>query len=279
MKRILLATDLSARSDRALQRAIALASDFGAALTALHVVDEALPDEILRGLEASASTAMERQVASLPLAGGLRVIKEVVRGDAHADIIRRSIELEADLIVLGIHRHATREMFRGTTAERVVRYGPRPVLVVKDAVTGPYRRALVALDLSPQSLAAAEKTARLLPKGEVYLVHVMHRPFSALLDRRTLTELIHAERQRATAEVQAAADKLAAALGDAAPRFELALREGEVHSVIRRETASIKPDIVALGTHGRVGISHAILGSVAENMLIEAPTDVLVVKT
>jgi len=43
MKKFLMATDLSARSDRAVERAVALARELGAKLKIVHVVDEDLP--------------------------------------------------------------------------------------------------------------------------------------------------------------------------------------------------------------------------------------------
>jgi hypothetical protein len=46
--------------------------------------------------------------------------------------------------------------------ERVIRFGHRPVLVVKDVVAGAYRRAIVAADASSHSDAAIEAAAQLV---------------------------------------------------------------------------------------------------------------------
>ena len=70
MKRILVATDLSGRSDRALQRAVALAREFGAELAVVHVIDESLPARVLARHEEAAKSAIEEQVCSLPAADG-----------------------------------------------------------------------------------------------------------------------------------------------------------------------------------------------------------------
>ena len=45
----------------------------------------------------------------------------------------------------------------------------------------------------------------------------------------------------------------------------------------RRMLIEAKPDLVVIGTHARGGIGHALLGSVAECVLVEAPCDVLAV--
>lgn len=208
----------------------------------------------------------------------MTIAREVARGLDCCEIIRRAEEHGFDLIVLGIHRHKTRQMFQGTTAERVVRYGARPVLVVKDAVTGPYRRALVAVDLSTHAQAAIGVAARLAPRGHVYVVHAAHRPFTAFLGHDTQNQLISEERAIVTAALEGSMNQLSRELGDAAPRFEVVLREGEVRRVIREQVADLKPDVLAVGTHGRTGIAHAIIGSIAEDLLADAPVDVVAVK-
>jgi len=72
----------------------------------------------------------------------------VLSGEAFVEIIRRSRSLGAELIVIGRHgRRPVRDMFIGTTAERVIRKGDVPVLVVNRKPRSPYRRPLIATDL------------------------------------------------------------------------------------------------------------------------------------
>ncbi len=76
------------------------------------------------------------------------VTSEVLSGEAFVEIIRRSRSLGAELIVIGRHgRRPVRDMFIGTTAERVIRKGDVPVLVVNRKPRSPYRRPLIATDL------------------------------------------------------------------------------------------------------------------------------------
>ena len=278
MKKILMATDLSARSDRALQRAVMLAHEFAAELKILHVVDESLLEAITLQHEAAAKSAIAAQLAALPLAAALSISQEVIRGFDYCDISVSAAEFEAELIVLGIHRHKMRQLFQGTTAERVVRYGTLPVLVVKDAPREPYRRILVAADLSEHAHAAMALAAKIAPKGDVYLLHAAHRPFTAFLGRETQNQLIRDERARISVEIEKMTQQLASELGAAAPRFEILLKEGDVRSVIRDQVAALKPDLLAVGTHGRTGLAHAIIGSIAEDLLADAPVAVLSVK-
>lgn len=73
-------------------------------------------------------------------------------------------------------------------------------------------------------------------------------------------------------------NSLARRLGSEAPHCETVIEEGMVREVLRDQVADFKPDLIAIGTHGRTGIAHAMLGSVAEDLLADAPADVLAVK-
>lgn len=278
MKKIVLATDLSGRADRAMHRAVMLARDLGADLTVMHILDDSLVDAVAAQHEAAARAVIAQQVALIPGAEGLSIAQKVVRGVDYRDISVLAAQLGADLIVLGIHRHSSRELFRSTTAERVIRLGTLPVLVVKDVVKAPYRRAMVAVDLSEHSQAAVALAAAVAPRGELRLLHACHRPFTAFLGRESQDQLVADERARITHDIGLLTQKLASQLGDAAPSFEIVLHDGDASRVIREHVAAWQPDVVALGTHGRSGLGRALIGSVAEDMLAEAPVDVLVVK-
>jgi len=279
MKKILMATDLSARCDRALQRALALADQFGAELHIMHVVEEYFSDVLTTEHETAARKAIEQQVRSLPHGGTLKVTPHITRGMDAENIIRHAEEHGADLVILGLHRYKTRQMFQGTTAERVVRYGRVPILVVKNSVAGPYQRALVAADLSSHARAAARMAARLVvPTGVVQLFHVAHRPFVGFLSRDTQDRRILEQQSEVRAILEGDIERLSNELGEEAPKFEVLLREGEVKDTIRENLASLKPDLLAVGTHGRTGLAHAIVGSVAEDLLANPTVDVLTIK-
>ncbi|KUO57220.1 MAG: hypothetical protein APF80_04355 [Alphaproteobacteria bacterium BRH_c36] len=273
-----MANDLSARSDRALRRAVSLAKEFDAELEVVTVIDEMLLEASTSKNKLLAEQALTAQLSAVPDGDGVRASQRVMVGLDYEDIIRRSVEFDADLVVLGIHRHKTKELFRGTTAERVVRYGVRPVLVVNDTVTGPYRRVVVASDLSAHAEAAARTAARLVPLGEVILVHAVHRPYVAFLGRGDQNSLMAEHRNEVAATLHEMIDRLSAELGNRTPKFELSLPEGEVHGAIQAEVAKYKPDLLAVGTHGRTGIAHTVIGSIAEQVLADCPIDVLAVK-
>ena len=133
MKNLLAASDLTALSDRAIERAVRIAAQFDARLTVVHIVDEALPDELRSHLGADAAKVMRDQLAGAMSGQSVQTDVKIVEGEAFAQIIGAARAVAADTIVLGMHRkQGVKELFVGTTVERVLRHSDRPVLVVKD---------------------------------------------------------------------------------------------------------------------------------------------------
>ena len=270
--RILAATDLSARSDRAVERAVVLAGEAGATLTILQVVDADLPARMADRQADDARLLIEAHVASL--AGGAAVAcdNRVVFGKDHVDVLAVAEEVKAGLVVIGVHRNETRELFAGTTAERVLRDGATPVLLVKTRSAGPYRRPLIAVDLSECSGVAVEFAARLLPGRELQLVHAFDTPYKAFLtdesNRREASRIHHEQMDEFVRRHCAHLPTLPAPI----------VRQGSVGQVIRDQVEHLRPDLLVVGTHGRGGIARAVLGSVAEDLLSRPPCDVLAVR-
>lgn len=120
-------TDFSSYSTRAYFHAIALAEQYGAALTVVFVYNAAV-DEQNRGKE-----YWEKQLADVrPLNAKIPVRHAVLEGDAATEIVRFAEEQRADVIVIGTHgRTGVDRLVLGSVAERVMREAPCSVLVVK----------------------------------------------------------------------------------------------------------------------------------------------------
>ncbi|MEM7343938.1 MAG: universal stress protein [Chloroflexota bacterium] len=237
-----------------------------------------MPRALIEHQEQVAAEAIQTQVEAISSGTSQTPSTKVIVGQDYSDILQHAIEQDADLLVLGIHRHSAVDMFKGTTVERVVRYGTVPVLVVRDAVTAPYRRVLVPVDLSSHSKAAMRLAAQLAPGGEVHLVHATHEPFKGFLGAETLRQHVRDEQAQFSKSLEGDMAALSAEFGAGAPSFQVHMRVGDVAVVIRNEVERMKPDLLALGTHGRSGLAQAILGSVAEDLLADAPVDVAAVK-
>lgn len=277
MKRLLVATDLTARSDRAMQRAFMLSAEHHAELDVLHVIQEHWSSSVLDAMEQAARHSIGEQIDAIHPDRDVRYSGVIVQGQDYAEIIRRSAEIDADLIILGIHRHQSRELFRGTTAERVVRFGNLPVLVVRSPTAKPYARLVVAVDLSIHSLKALKLATDISKRADIYSVHALHEPFRAFLGPDTRAELVGHKQRECVSMLEREIETLRHQ-SERAHKYHAVMRIGEVRSVIRNSIAELDADLVIVGTHGRTGISHAVLGSVAEDLLADGPVDVLAVK-
>jgi len=278
MKKLLMATDLSARSDRALQRALALAHQLGATLEVIHIVSDTVPVSIAEQYEASARTTIEQLLASLPSAANVKPEIAIIRGHDYEEILYHAQETGAELIVLGITRHIAYELFRGTTAERIIRIGDLPVLLVKDPVVHDYERVLVATDNSPAAQRALECAAAIAPDAQFHLLHTVHLPFTGFLGPESQAQIRQEQERNFRNAFEKGIRAQVERLGNGGLRATFHIEEGDILSVIRDQAERLKADLLAIGSHGRFGFRHSIIGTVAGNLLSDPPVDVLVTK-
>ena len=171
-----------------------------------------------------------------------------------------------------------RDLFLGTTAERVVRKGGRAVLVVKRPPGDSYRRVLVPVDFSATARATLLLTARLAPMARLILLHAYEIPYEGRLRMAGATnEPIARLRRQHERQARARLRALVRELKLGARHPVCLVHHGYPSSVIDAAARARRADLVALGTHGMSGLRYVLLGSVAERVLREAPCDVLVV--
>src|ERR1051325_5477316 len=139
---ILVPVDFSPSSKATVKYAARLAKQFGATLTLLHVVEPvATPDFAYYPLMmendrvlAKAKQELDHVVATSQLDPKLLGKTLVRNGTAYHEITQAASSLKADLIVIATHGYTgLKHVLLGSTTERVVRYAPCPVLVVRNA--------------------------------------------------------------------------------------------------------------------------------------------------
>ena len=187
--RVLCATDLLNRSDRAVSRADAIARELGAQLLLLHVVDTTGSALDTRRRDARARSILNAQARKLARSGnGAHV--SVRAGRPQQIIADVAIKWDADLIVLGPYRRRFGDSFRGTTAERVIRIADRPVLVVNRDSSDPYAQVLLAADRSRMSIGITHVTKELglLEGARASVVHALQHTRGATPYRAGLSE-------------------------------------------------------------------------------------------
>ena len=191
MKKILCATDFSLRSELAVDRAAALARQFGADLLVLHAVDDDQPRPMIDHRCDEARAALVARVVGIRERGEIHASIEVRVGNAFTAILEAARAANAELIVMGAHRRRLlRDILAGTTIERVLRTGDHPVLMVNAAALVAYESVLVALDASDASARALRvaKSLDLLDGTRVSIVHAFEPIYKGMMSMADLRE-------------------------------------------------------------------------------------------
>lgn len=281
MKKIMMATDFSERSDRALRRATLLARQFDAPLSIVHVVDDDQPRRIVESERNTASELLRELRSTLQEFDGISCDTRVVLADAFVGIARAVEEEAPELLVIGPHRRqALRDVFVGTTAERTIRSVTCPVLMVNAPPVGTYGHVMLTTDLSAGAERAAGTSValRLMDGADVSVLHVYDAPATRLAMSHTVpsdNREVYLEnlRKEAAANLAQFVKKTGVRSQRQLVRLGLNAPATEILKTAKDEAA----DLVILGTEGRKGVSKFFLGSVAENVLRMADRDVLAV--
>jgi nucleotide-binding universal stress UspA family protein len=281
LKRLLVATDFSPRAEIALRRVIQIVSEQGAALTLFHVCDTETCDDMTgRQIMADAEESLRQKIDKLSVPDRAGGTVRVTTGKPFVEIIRGARDEGAEIVVLGAHgEHFLKDLLLGTTAEKVVRKGDCPVLVVKRAAHGPYRRVLAAVDFSEDSRQALALALRLAPRAKFYIVHAFQGPERQLWRADvTKARIARHRRQLAKERRQEMEEFLGRMKGGDKPMRRL-LGYGRASHVITAFARRLRADLVSVGTMGRTGLPYILLGSVAEHVIREASCDVLAVRS
>lgn len=277
LRTILLTTDLSARCDRAFDRAVSLCSERGAQLVVFHALDA---DEIERGTLSFYRPQIDvreraRRQLSADIAD-LAVTARVVLGEGEpVEAILVAVEAEkGDLIVTGIARCEPSGRFDpGKTVGRLVRRSRQPVLAVRNRVRGPYRRIVVAIDFSPCSQQALELAARLFPDEPLTVFHAYDIPAVGFTSgTRAYRDQF---RQGVMSECEAFLNRLPA---DVRKRLSTKAQEGAPGRLLWDYVDQQNIELLVMGTHGHGPALEALMGSTAKEIAGSASSDILLTR-
>lgn len=281
-RKILLATDLSARCDRALDRAISLVGQWQAQLVVLHALEEAYPD--VSDVEQMPSWRRPPDpllVARRQLLSDVGEVMEkatilIDRGDP-VEAIMHAAEVDGcDLIVVGVARDELFGRFTlGRTVDRLLRRSRIPVLVVKDRPRGPYRNIVVATDFSDSSRHALDAAAHFFPEQRLTLFHAFDTPMSGLA--AGTASYREEYRKAAVEDCEAFLQNVQAPTGKW-PRPHVLIEYGTPANLLRAYARDKNLDLVVLGTHGRGALFEILIGSIAKQIMDNLPCDALVVR-
>lgn len=181
---------------------------------------------------------------------------------AAADRLNADVVVVAALAAAPLPRHRV-----GTTVRHLLREGSRPVLIVKGEPRIPPVRVLAPLDFSPLAGGSLRCGLALLcgaTSGEPPELVVLH-----VADGRHGGPLAQPRQALASFMDEYAADYCGPIRSE--------VRQGDAVAEILAAGEREEPDLLLLGTHGRTGWQRLRLGSVAESVIRDAPTSILVV--
>jgi nucleotide-binding universal stress UspA family protein len=276
---VLVATDFSAAARVALRSAQHLVARTGGTIQLVHVLGPLPPRyKLLIGsfglpdLERERVAVAEREMQRVlhRVRAGRVAIEGFVRtGAPWEEILKAADELGSELVCLGNSGHSRLErLLLGSTAENVVRRSAVPVLVTRRAPLRAIERVLLPVDLGPASEDAVRFALDRLPRKarleawfvvppppplDPQLMNLVADPEAVEKELRAWLAKIGARRVRPGVRV----------LGDPA------------HEILQRARRT-RADLIVISTHGRRGLAHALLGSVAEKVVRYAERPVLV---
>lgn len=293
-RRLLVGTDFSPASDMAIARAIRLAQEWNAAITLHHVVASSLWDDVvgkaatLAGgdepspalAQAAAAEALRRRVEEIEAGGGPRCAIGVSTGRVANELARVAADVGADLLMIGaLGAHPVRQIFVGSTAQKLLRISPCPVLVVKRPAQADYRTVLAPTDFSDPARAALRACVALLPQATLHVAHAFELPYDGLARYASVSDSTMARYRRDAQErlhetLLAFADEA----GTRPAARVLRVDHGYAPTVIERWIDTIQPELVAIAAHGKSELEATFLGSVSLHTVQAAPCDVLLLR-
>lgn len=295
IKNLLVPIDFSERSIDLLEYARVLTRQFGADLHLVHVYE---PDYPLSSVTGMPLTLPPVQVAQ----GVRRHLKDVAKrrglelrpGNVHAiegspfeEICRLASAKAIDLIVVSTRGNTgLKHLLLGSTAERIVRYSPCPVLVVhppakNKKLTGralDFGKILVPIDFSECSLVGLEYAKALARQfgSELVLLNSVALQFyitSNEYARYDLPLLMQQEEKASRRQMRDLIEQTDWEGLEVKPSLQI----GHAGQQICARAVEDRADLIVTSTHGRTGFKHILVGSTAEYVVRHATCPVLVV--
>lgn len=264
MKNLLVPCDFSKPAISAFQVALDIAAQSKGKIHLLHAIQlPVLHDSVImpvlsfeevlfKELREKAEKQFSVMLKKFPKSK-VQVVTKICFGVPFQAILEYIPEHFIDQVIMGSHgAHGLREFVIGSTAEKIVRNSPKPVLIVKDYDKAPVKNIVFPNTLETEDQAELVEKVKALQgfyKAHLHIVWI-NTPLNFVADNLTLERL-----------------------NDFAKRYTF--RNYTIHTFshtgleegIHQFSKSVKGDIIALGTHGRKGLSRLTIGSITESIV------------
>lgn len=288
IRTIIAALSLEADSKPVADRAMQLAAQHGARLVLVHVIegisdtaawaatDAALP---LPALQQEALDRIRQQISASGLQDVVNIIVEA--GAPHVIIHQLAEREQTDLLVIGPGKPQTlRERLFGSTADRLVRLTPCPILIVRNANPARYERISVAVDFSALSEAAFRAAVEVGQDAAIDVVHIVDIPLQfeqAMLKAGAPQSEIASYRRAKAGAAHKQLEDFVAGQHELSRSVRMHIAYGAPADSLVTLSADGGTDLLALGLQGQNIIARTLLGSVAQRVLQAASCDILAV--
>jgi nucleotide-binding universal stress UspA family protein len=284
---VVAAVDFSPASDRAVEWAAAVAARRGAELCLVHAVpffvtmDMPLAVANVAGDELVSAARARLAASAQALQGRVRsVVGETPLGSAVTVILDAVKRHRPELLVVGTRGlRGWQHVLLGSTAQRLLGAAPCPVLAVHEGDPPPPHRpfrVVAASDASEDSRRALRCAARLFELApSTMLLHAFQPPpvFYSGAGEEHSYDVVAEARAAATERLTGDAQLLAGEGIEVRPL----VRDGYPPDEIVETARGLLADLLVVGSRGRGGVAHLLLGSTAERVVQRAATPVLVV--
>ena len=303
IRNILVPVDFSEMTEPAIEAAQRLGERFGAAVHLVHVQEYFYPGGFMAPgapvpmsmitFRQDDADRIRKQLGELAKKHGIPITNCYIRNDIPVfnGVCKVARQINADLIVMQTHGHTgMARFFEGSHAERIVQHSPCPVLVARKRRRKANRtpaggkagesidRILVPVDFSQSSFEALEYAIEFAERVAARLIvfHAVHLGYAFTADGYAMCDLsvlMEDVRKGAEQEMQEFV-RLAKFRG---VKFETIVKIAPPASEICAFAEERDVDLIITATHGRTGLKHLLMGSVAEQVVRHAHHPVLVV--
>lgn len=211
----------------------------------------------------------------------------VVTGDSKDVIIEKAQSWPADLVVMGARgRRGLTRILLGSVSQTVLLYGPCSTLIARNPGDDKtLKRVLVAVDNSDHSRKALEWTLSLpwAEQTEIKVIAVL----KPLVDEYTdgfsalYTSNIVVERAKAVDATETFLQQSATSLKTALPKNKISTEaaEGDPGEQVLKLATDWGAQLIIMGSRGHGGLSKMWLGSVSQEVVLQAPCPVEVIRS
>ncbi|MGE0683707.1 MAG: universal stress protein [Candidatus Binatia bacterium] len=287
LRRIVVGYTPTPDGELAVQAALVLAEQSQALLYLLHVIEpyplyvkmrfptvpaQKLLEEVSQKLRVQLTERIQQQDFSK-----VKAEVDVHSGKPFVELISVCKEWKGEVIVVGSSARSEGR-FLGSTGERVLRKALVPVLIAKRSLPAGPKTVLIPTDFSACAKQAAQEALTLVRAsgGRAVFLHVLDIQYiypaaygsEAVLIPPIKPEELEPDWEEFLHDLP---------LGDGLA-WEKQTREGRAAQTVADSAVEIGADLIVIGTHGRTGIAHMLLGSVAEQVLRTAPCSVLTIR-